>query len=218
MARTLHDMSEVERAQYSNWQAKLRATTSTQAEKVEAQRQIEALEWRGHSGPLMEEIGDMKNRLATMEELGQSMSPEDRKAIVELRQLAKRLDAEKLSAIEEQVNANAKTAFDIGELVNQHRSDQQQGWSSNAKAINDVKAQVAELQQTINDVEQRCNEKFREVEDSVASVRRNLNDLIAYAISEAKMAIHAEAVAAAAEAVGNLLGDGPSESDDKVDF
>lgn len=207
MARKLSDMSDVEKAQFRNQKAIIDSSVSTDEERKLARLRMDALEWKGQTGPIMEMIMKLTVRLSNIEELGQSMTEEDRKAIIELRQIAKRLDNTKLNALEKNVG---KTLNDLGELAlmeSQHHDDAQMGWSKHEGILVDHRVKRQAIATKLEDFTTLVNNKFRQVEKKVDDLRRDLNTLIADAVDEAKTAIMAEAESAAINAVADLLGE-----------
>ena len=207
MSRTLADMSAEERQQHAIWTEILNRNTSTDQERNNARIQLDALEFKSHSGPLMEKLTDLTDRLKLIEDKGQTLTQQDRDAVKTVRELSKTLDPKRLEALETNNGKALQGLADLAEMERNHHQDNQQGWSKLQAQIEELRQQATSTNQGNNDVHTRLNEKFREVESSIAALRRNLNDLVADAISEAKTAIMAEAHSAAVEAVGNLLGD-----------
>lgn len=216
MSRTLAQMSEEERKLHGMYTRILASNKSTDAEKKNARIQLDGLEWNNQAGPLMEQIVRLKQRLDGIEAQGATMTEDDRKAIIELRKLSK--DAEQLTGINQQVAEMVNALGEMASMGEQHHNDNQKGWSKHEKMIVDLTRNLSELHAQVETFIETANEKFRKVEESI-------NDLVEEAVSEAKIAIHAEAVAAATAAVSGLLGETPSseptstnEADDKVDF
>ena len=67
--RKLADMTPEERAAYTIWKSRLDSDMSSPEEKQEARRQMDALEWSGTTGPVMKRIGDIEERLQSIEVL-----------------------------------------------------------------------------------------------------------------------------------------------------
>jgi hypothetical protein len=210
--RKLSDMNDVEKAQHRNWTEILKNPLSTPQERERAQHKIDALEWKGFTGPLMEMITKLTVRLDNIEEMGQSMTEADRKAIIELRGIAKRLDKTKLESLESSVGKCLSDLAELATIENQHNDDNQGGWAKHEAILVEARVKRQALSKKLDDVEQRTNEKFREVEKKVDDLRRDLNTLIADAIDEVKTSIMAESEAAAITAVGNLLGESDLKS------
>jgi len=215
--RKLSDMTEVEKAQYRNQKAILDNSLSTQEEIKRARLKLDALEWKGQAGPIMEMITKLTVRLDNVEEMGQSISDEDRKAVIELRQLASRLDKSKLDVLEANVGKGLSQIAELAMTENQHHDDNQQGWSKHEAILVEARIKRQAIAKKLDDVEQRTNDKFREVEKKVDNLRRDLNTLIADAIDEARTAIMVEAESAALAAVANLLGESEGVTTQKAD-
>jgi hypothetical protein len=214
--RELGQMSEVEKSQHRNFTAVLNNPLATPQEKTNARQRVDALEWKGQTGPLMEKITKLTARLDHVEETGQSMSEEDRAALVELRKLAKRLDGAKLDTLEEMVNTCQVMIAELAVTEQQHHNDNQVGWSKHDQALAQASAARRDLSEQLNKVTELSNEKFRKVEKAI-------EDLVADAIDAAETAIMAEAQDAVKTAVANLMGDvtTPPSTDaetDKIEF
>lgn len=65
--RKLSDMTEEEKSAYRIWQSRLNNDLATPQEKQEARQQMDALEWGGVTGPVMEKIGALEERVAACE-------------------------------------------------------------------------------------------------------------------------------------------------------
>jgi len=217
MERRLSDMSEVEKAQFRNHKAIVDNATSTAEEQKQARLQMDALQWKGQTGPLMELITKLTARLDAVEEMGQSISEEDRRALVELRQLSKRLDKNRVEALELNIGKCLDGLAELALTEQQHRDDNQSGWSRHEADLTVAKQSRQALEVRINDMEQWINNKFRDVEAKIDTLRRDLNALIADAMDGARTTIMAEAAAAAIAAVGNLLGESEGATTQKAD-
>ena len=191
--RQPRQMNEVEKAQHANFTSIINNALSTPEEIKIARHKLEALEWKGQTGPIMELVTKLTDRLDNVEKLGQSMSDEDRESLADLRRLAKPFAKEKLDKLETNVD---KALNDLADLIlteTQHHSDNQDGWSKHETTLVSMRK---ERQAEVNKFEvfqQRANDKFREVEAKIDALRSDLNMLVADAVAEVKNTIMAEA-------------------------
>ena len=215
--RRLPDMSKIEQAQHRNLMSIINRSGSTVEELKTARLKIDALEWKGQTGPIMELITKLTVRLDNVEEMGQSLSGEDRKAIIELRQLANRLDKSKLDVLETNVSTCLTQLAELSSTENYHHEDSQCGWSKHEGILVDARVKRQAIAKKLDDFTTLVDDKFRSVEKNVDALRRDLSTLIADAIDEAKIAIMTEAESAAILAVGNLLGESDGATTQKTD-
>lgn len=214
--RTIADMDDVERQQHARWTAVLNRSTSSEEERKNARIQIDALEYKGNSGPLMKEITELRKRFDAIEKEGQAMSEDDRKALLELRDMAKTFDGRKLGALEQSVTSIASNLEIVAKTVDNHRNDQQHAYSKNAEAIAERAKENDKITKDLDAFIELMNNKFREIEVDIANIKEqyaavqaNLADIVSQALDTTETAVMAEAESAAREAVSNVVGDLP---------
>ena len=206
MSRTLGEMSAEERQQHAIWTEILNRRTSSDQERNRARQQLDALEFKGHSGPLMDKMTDFEKKLKAIEEQGQSMTAEDRKAIIELRKLATTIDVKKIDALAT-VNKQTAAALELlQETEKQHHSDNQSGWSKLDARLTELKQRLVGVNERVSDLEKAHNEKFREIEGLIGACRRDVSAVIEEALNDARSSIIADAEQAARNIVGEMLG------------
>jgi len=205
--------SSIELAQHATWTEKLNSSLSTAEEKKNARIQIDALEWKGQTGPVMEAITKLTERLNHVEAEGQSMSDVDRKSLVELRKLAEILDKDKLEILETNTDKCLAALLVLSKTEAQHYENDQVGWSKHERMFVESKQERDTIDKYVHTIVERFNEKFREVEGQIECLRHDFKVLIAEAMEEATANVLEETEAAALTAVGNLLGD---STDDEI--
>ena len=67
MSRKLSDMTEEERGAFRIWDSILKNDLSTPAEKERARKEIDALQWGGTTGPVMEKLCKLEARIEALE-------------------------------------------------------------------------------------------------------------------------------------------------------
>jgi len=200
-------MSNVEKAQAQAQRSIIDNSLSTEEERKRARLHLDALMWDGIVGPVMERISKLTMRLDNVEEKGQALSDDDREALTNLREISGKIDGGKLDDITASLLA-CLSRFDAIEATSvRHRDDSQSGWRDHEAILVEARLKRQALAKKVEVFEQRTDEKFREVDESIEALRIETNLLIVDMLSEAKTTIMEGAETAAIEAVGRMLGE-----------
>lgn len=209
MSRKLSDMTEDERSAYRIWESILKSDMSHESEKERARKELDALEWKGSTGPVMERIGDIEDRLQSIEVLkGNRKFPVTKK------------DMEKAKSDIVSLQTNVRDIREGSESVDMVIGDLQAANSDMKDALNgirgdigDLRAELKALNQLVRDEKADKEKKAAEVERKLkalkaenAKILKALADIVSEAVEEAKVAIQAEAQAAAVAAVSDIKG------------
>lgn len=208
--RKLSDMTPDERQAYSIWKSRLENDMSSPGEKEEARRQMDALEWSGTTGPVMKRVGDIEDRLQSIEVLKgnrkfpvtkaafdkakadiESAMNQSRDAIAEAQSMVKPIEELKEVVTESKHDNNAIMA-ELGAV--------RDSLKSYSTKIDSFEKQIAKDRQKL----ERAERAFKAENTKLVKA---LADVVSEAVEEAKTAIHAEAQSAAVAAVGSLMGD-----------
>ena len=184
MARNTGNMNEVERAQHAAWTEKLNSSLSTEAEKKTARLKIDSLEWQGESGPFLEKLATLGDRVEAIEASGQALTEQDRASILALRDVDGDLPA-KVKSLEELIAAMVVKCDELSATVENHHNDQQRGWRTNNEATVKNLTLIKQAEQDANDGTTATGSKFREIEAAIATIRRDLSTLVVDAVADA---------------------------------
>ena len=193
-------MSAEDRQVFKIYEARLESHASTDAEKVDARKKMDELEWKGQAGGVFATVNALSERLEAIE--ARKGGGGCRKQIDEL---------------EGRINEAAVDCKSQGEVI----GDLQSSLTATSDLGKETRSEFAimaavvrELQKTIGNVQKRQGEDSKTVarmmttiEARLAKIEQVQADTVADLIDEAKTAIHAEAVAAAKAAVAELMGD-----------
>jgi chromosome segregation ATPase len=203
-------MTPEERAAYQIWKSRLENDMSTPEEKLEARQQMDALEWSGSTGPVMTRIGDIEDRLQSIEVLkGNRKFPVSKAAFDKAK-------ADIESALNQSRDAIAETRALTEPITNLKGlvEDAKHGKNEILAELGAVRESLKAYSSKINSMEDSHAKEVQRLERGQAALKaenakllKALADVVSEAVEEAKTAIHAEAQAAAIAAVGTLMGD-----------
>jgi chromosome segregation ATPase len=208
--RKLSDMTPEERAAYTVWKSRLDSDMSTPEEQIEARRQMEALEWGGETGPVMARIGDIEDRLQSIEVLkGNRKFPVTKAEMEKAKSDIQSALTQTRDAIEESRNL-AASIEGLKEVVEDARHGKNEilaevgGVSQSLKSYSD---KIVAFEKAIAKDRQKLERVEKAFKAENAKLVKALADVVSEAVEEAKTAIYAEAQSAAVAAVAELMGD-----------
>ena len=198
MERVLGQMSPDEQQLYQIYQGRLKNDLCTSNEKKDAQQQIDILEQKGVVGEALATIQDFEKRLTALELIkGRGKAAFTKTMFDTLITDFHRLEDE------------MKLVVVLTERITTNREEITGLWADLRKNIEGQKIAAETLsstQKSMQNLREKNDVKFKALEADNRKILAALGDVVSNAVEEAKVAIAAEAQAAAVAAVSELVG------------